>query len=282
LLLLLTFNNFQLLCYHFWVRVLTFLYLCCKAEKKKTSDLLKPLVVLVIVCCNLCDGCHLVGCAAPPRPTTLISLQLFCTLRPIPPSGASVRRHLSSTKIAANRCFFLGSEDREMPWWQYGKMVVTIGVLCVAWHYSHVPGLLVSHRVHLVELEGRLGRHQANDTPCTIHSLQGRGAEIEEDKDSPRLMAPLGKIWTGDKVVTHWSLMEAIHEADDSHVAADAQRQELMTTEEAQFNDDSGEKAGKTQMISADRRVIISPTKYPWRAHDMEMGMTSHQAPMRA
>ena len=77
-------------------------------------------------------------------------------------------------------------------------MVITISVLCVALHYSHVPGLLVSHRVHLVELEGRLGRHQANDTPCTIFSLQGRGAEIEEDKDSPRVMAPLGKIWTGD------------------------------------------------------------------------------------
>ena len=72
-------------------------------------------------------------------------------------------------------------------------MVVTIGVLCAAWHYSHVPGLLVSHRVHLVELEGMLGRHQANDTPCTIHSPQGRGAEIEEDKSSPRFMEHLAK-----------------------------------------------------------------------------------------
>jgi len=98
-----------------------------------------------------------------------------------------------------------------------------------------------------------LRRHLANDTPCTIHSLQGRGAEIEEDKDSPRVMEPLAKIWTG------------------------AQRQELMTTEEAQTTDDSEEKSeekagGKTQMTAADRKVITTPTLYPQRVHDMEDG----------
>ena len=67
-------------------------------------------------------------------------------------------------------------------------MVYTISVLYAAWHYSHVPDLLVSHRVHEDDMEGTLGRHQANDTPYTIHYPQRRGAEIEEDKISPDAM----------------------------------------------------------------------------------------------
>jgi len=102
------------------------------------------------------------------------------TLRPIPPSEAPVRRHLSSTWIAAFRRFFQGSEDRDMPWWFSGSMVFTIGTFCALWHYSHVPDLLVSRRVLVDDLNGTMGRHQANDTP--LPSITHKGAALRLKK----------------------------------------------------------------------------------------------------
>ena len=55
--------------------------------------------------------------------------------------------------------------------------------------------------------------------------------------DVPRVTASMGNGRTGDKVVTFWSQMDAIHEADGSYITINARPHELN---EAHSADDSG------------------------------------------